>query len=206
VVVEHSSSIADTSYAGNPVPATSAYLPTLVVRSNRQAYVYLQNASPNTANVTLRFYNRDGSLVHTRYETIPASGRTALHLNSISEVFNGFAQNSGTGSLFATITNGANIAASAQIDYPNRAYAYAGPSAGDTVLWTPGVFRRKSGDTWELYSAVNVQNLDDSIATIHVEFIDCDGNITYQFNQSVYAKSTIAYNSRYPRGAGTLLC
>lgn len=37
VVVEKSSSITNTSYAGNPAPAASAYLPTLVVRSNRQA-------------------------------------------------------------------------------------------------------------------------------------------------------------------------
>jgi hypothetical protein len=196
VVLESSSSIADTSYAGNSAPAASAYLPTLVVRSDRQAWVYLQNASPTSTNVTLRFYNRDGDLVHTRYETISANSRAAFHLNTISAVFNGFAQTSGCGSLFAETTNGTSIVASTQIDYPYAAYAYGGPSAGDMVLWTPGVFRRISGGTWQLYSAVNVQNLGSSTATIHVQFIDRSGNITYEFDQSVPAKSTVAYNTR----------
>ena len=152
VVVEKSSSIANTSYAGNPAPAASAYLPTLVVRSNRQAYVYLQNASSTAADVSLYFYNRDGVLVDNTYysRTIPANGSQALHLNEdFPKVLEEFDDTSGCGSLFATATNGTNIAVSAQIDYPYG--AYAGPSAGDAVLWTPGVFRRKSGDTWELF-------------------------------------------------------
>jgi len=109
VVVENGSSIANTSYTGKQNADTEAYLPTLVVRSDRQAYVYLQNASPSTANVILDFYNRDGTLVHSQSNAIPANGKLDLHLNSIPAVFDGFAWTSGTGSLHACTTNGTHI-------------------------------------------------------------------------------------------------
>jgi hypothetical protein len=198
VMAESTAPAAAVSYAGNPAPATTAYLPTLIVRNDRRAYVYVQNTSAMMATVTLYFYDRNGNLVHTRTVTPNSRGQVALYLNDIAEVYNGFAQTNGTGALYATTTNGALIAVSAQIDYTNvnAAYAYAAPAAGDTTLWTPGVFRRVSGGAWQLYSAVNVQNLANAAATIHVQFIDRNANVTYEFDQNIPARSTVAYNTR----------
>ncbi|HTP08230.1 MAG TPA: hypothetical protein VMP08_08275, partial [Anaerolineae bacterium] len=199
VKAENQSPMANISYVGNQTPTTTAYLPNLVVRTTRQAYVSLQNAGANAATVSLNFYNRNGGLVHSRNETIPVNGSTMLLLNNIPDIVNGFAATSNTGSMFASVTNSVPIAVSAQVNYTdqNGAYAYGGVSTGDTTLWTPGVFRRVSGSTWLLYSAVNVQNLSASTTTIHVQFVNRSGTVTYEFDDTVAARSSVAYNTRY---------
>jgi len=156
------------AYSGLDTPATEAYLPNLLKRGGadpRQTRVTIQNTEASQASVTLRFYRRDGILVHTFSDTIQGKAERTYNLDNIPQV--DFSTTAGAGSLH--ITSNTKIAALATLHYPNGSAAYSGVSRGDTVIWAPGIWRKQVAGAWNIYSAFVIQNLGNSTANITVE-------------------------------------
>ena len=85
---------------------------------------------------------------------------------------------------------------------------YQAVPAGSDRLVFPVAYRVKSGTTWLNESALAVSNLDGaSEVTITLKFMNSDGTVGVQFDDTIPAASLHAYNTRYggntPSGAAT---
>ena len=179
------------TYTGVDNPATGVYLPNLLVRDERQTRVTVQNTEDATANITIQFYNRNGTLVGSKADTIPAKSEKTYYLQNVPEA--NFSATAGTGSAY--ITSNKKIAAVASLHWVDASEAYSGVSAGDTVLWVPGVFRRGWGGSWQNYSATIVQNLGDATANVTVQFINMDNTVQHTLTDSIAPKASAGYNT-----------
>ena len=101
------------AYSGVDAPATEAYLSNLLKRAGRQTRVTVQNTEATAATVALNFYDRDGNLVGTKNDTIPAKAEMTYNLDTVAEA--NFVATAGTGSLY--VTSNTKIATMASIHY-----------------------------------------------------------------------------------------
>ena len=185
------------TYTGVDAPATEAYLAGLAKSSSRQTRVTVQNTESTQANISLNFYNRDGTLTGTLNDTLPAKAEKTYYLDQVAQA--DFSATGGNGALY--VTSSTKIAAMASIHSPTWSVAYSGVASGDETIWVPGVFRRASGGVWALFSAVVVQNLGTMTANITVDLIGTPGNPSTTFTDVIPAKASYGINTR---SAGTM--
>lgn len=180
------------TYNGVDAPATEVYLAGLAKSATRQTRVSVQNTENTAATVALNFFNRDGTATGTLNDTIPAKAEKTYVLDTVSQA--NFSATGGNGSLY--ITSSTKIAAMASIHAPEWAAAYSGASTGDSTIWVPGVFRRVVGTTWQLFSAITVQNLGSTTADITVELIGVPGKASTSWTDTIPAKASYGINTR----------
>jgi hypothetical protein len=185
------------TYTGVDAPAMEAYLAGLAKKTGRQTRVTVQNTEATQASISMMFYDRNGDLTGTLNDTIPAKAEKTYMLDEVPEA--DFSATAGTGALY--ITSDTNIAAMASIHATTWSAAYSGVASGDMTVWVPGVFRKASGGTWNLFSAVVLQNLGDSMANITVDMIGVPGKASTSFNATIPAKASYGINTR---SAGTM--
>jgi len=186
------------TYTGVDAPATEAYLPGLAKKNGRQTRVTVQNTEDTTANVSLMFYDRDGTLTGTKNDTISPKAEKTYYLDQVAEC--DFAATKGIGSLY--ITSSTKIATMASLHAASWSVAYSGASTGDTVIWMPGIFRRQTAlNVWQLYNAVIIQNLGSSTANITVDMIGIPGKASTTFTDTIPPKASYGINTK---SAGTM--
>jgi hypothetical protein len=119
----------------------------------------VQNLSGSTANITLAYYNQDGTTAASVGDTISANGsKTYFPLTAVSSGFNGS----------VVISSDQAIAAIANVLGDNGAFgaSYDAFSSGATTVYLPLIMRGNSGfNTW-----FNVQNTGTSTATISITY------------------------------------
>jgi hypothetical protein len=180
------------TYTGVDAPAMEAYLAGLSKKDGRQTRVSVQNTENTQASVELKFYDRDGTLTGTKADTIPAKAEKTYLLDQVAQA--DFSATGGAGSLY--ITSNTKIAAMASVHSPTWSGAYSGVATGDETIWFPGVFRKKSGSNWLLFSAVVVQNLGDATADITVDLVGTPGKASHSFTDSIPSKASWGLNTR----------
>ena len=185
------------AYSGIDAPATDAFLPNLLKRAERQTRVTVQNTEATQATVSLKFYNRSGTLVGTFPDTIPGKAEKTYNLDDIAQC--DFSVTSGVGSLH--ITSNTKIATMASLHYSDGSAAYSGVSTGDTVIWGLGIFRRVNGDpnvelNWKLYSAVIIQNLGSLRADVTVNLIGKGALPSTSFTDTIEPKASYGVNTK----------
>ncbi len=180
------------TYNGVDAPATEVYLSGLAKSATRLTRVTVQNTENTAAAVALNFYNRDGTLTGTLSDSIPAKAEKTYALSDVAQA--DFSATGGNGSLY--ITSNTKIAAVASIHAPEWAAAYSGASTGESTIWVPGVFRRVVGSTWQLFSAITVQNLGSSTANITVDLIGIPGKASTSWTDTIPAKASYGINTR----------
>jgi len=186
------------AYSGIDAPAKQAYLPNLLKRiGTRKTRVTIQNTESTAANISMMFYDRNGTPVGTKNDTIPAKAEKTYDLDAVGEA--NFDATAGTGSVY--ITSNTNIATMASIHYPDGSVAYSGTASGDTTLWFLGVFRRQVGGAWRIYSANIIQNLGDVAAEITVDLIGKGALPSTQFTDTIPPKASYGINTTV---AGTM--
>jgi hypothetical protein len=182
------------TYPGVSTVANDVYLPNLLVRDGRLTRVSVQNAeNSQCTDVTLNYFNRDGTQVMTSTKTIPANSQITLDLSVENP---DFSATSGTGSLLIH-SDTCNLAAVANIHYPagNRGTAcYAGFTSGEPTIYFPSIFRRQSGSTWQLYNATIVQNLGDIEADVTISFLGAGSNPTASVTDTIPSKASYGIN------------
>ncbi len=119
----------------------------------------LQNLTTSTANITITFYNQDGTQAASVSDTIAASGSNTYYpLSAVTSGFNGS----------VVVSSDQQVAAIANVLGNNGAYgaSYIGFSQGATTVNLPLVMKDNYGiSTW-----FNVQNTGSSNASVNVAF------------------------------------
>jgi len=179
------------TYTGIDTPALGVYLPNLLKVDGRQTRVTVQNTEDATANVTINFFNRNGTGVGQKQDTIPAKSEKTYYLDQESAA--DFSATAGTGSAY--VTSNKKIAAVASLHWPVASEAYSGVSTGDTTLWVPSVFRRGAPGNWQNYSATVVQNLGDAAANVHIQFLNSDNSVQFEMDDTIAPKASAGYNT-----------
>jgi hypothetical protein len=142
---------------------TALLVPTMV---SAQGWTYgssfqLQNLSSTQANVTITYYNQDGSVATSVDDTIPADGSKTYFAVSVPDLGTSF-----NGS--AVVSSDQELRAIHNLDANSFTYgaSSAGYTAGSTEISLPLIMRNNSGfNTW-----FNVQNAGSATATVSVVF------------------------------------
>jgi hypothetical protein len=158
--------------------------------------------------VTVKWYDRDGVLLHQFTDTIdPNSARgynTRFNANTpnpgalfaaLGENWNGSVIVS---SPSADIVAVANLQWTSDSPVDSAATAYASEPAGYEELFIPASFRRESGG-WKQFTGLVVQNIGDSACTdFTVQWFDRDGVNKLEFTDTLaLTGQSHGYNSRY---------
>jgi len=154
----------------------------------------VQNLSGTDANVSITYYNQDGSTAHTATDTITANGSTTYFPlpTQVSTGFNGSVVVSSDQAVGAVV----NVLST---DFLHGA-SYVGSSAGSTSLLLPLLFQNNAGfDTW-----FNVQNTGTTTATVNVTYSDgtqvrnvqIPAGASHTFNQATETHSQAVFSAQ----------
>lgn len=165
------------AYVGGMAGANALYLPDLKrvpltadpTQANQVSKIYVQNTEGTQATIYMNYFNRQGGAEGVLQSTIPAYSQKSFDLRIDSQVPAGVADGFGTtndGACYITSTN--RIYAIVQTTFQNWDAAYESSATTSDVLYAPAAYRTMRSDgTWNIYSAVIVQNPSTS-ATIDV--------------------------------------
>lgn len=174
--------------------------------------IVVQNLDASPADVTVHWYDRDGVLLHSFDDTIPANSAHGYNTRFVEQSqiptteadfadAIGFDQN---GSV-RIVSDGAEIAAVANLQWTENhpasaaASAYTGAEAGHQMLAVPATFRRVSNDMWLQYTGLIVQNVGDAVCNFEVSWIDRETDeVVMGFSDSLEPGISHGYNTRVP--------
>jgi hypothetical protein len=186
------------SYSGFTSGSTRMNLPFAVYAPNAQYTMFaVQNTESVVANITMKYYNREGTLDFTIPDTIPAMGQQTYDLHTPgakipvwtnSPFYNTY--NQWTGAVIIE-TGGADqkIAVIANNFWPAYSVAYNASTAGATKLFVPSVERRQQLPTILGFSVIIVQNLGTSPTDLTFKFINKD---TQNIDQTITVSNVAA--------------
>lgn len=197
------------AYVGGAQGSNSVYLPDLKrvpncptnsAKANQVSQFYVQNTEGTAATVYVNFYNRQGAFEGVVTGSIPAYSQKTWNMRIDSQMPAGVVDGFGTtndGAALITSTN--KIFAIAQTTWcAGWDAAYEGVGGGDTTLYAPIAFRTKTSSTsWNLYSAVVVQNPNATPITAYFNYINRDtGNVDLQVQRTIQPNSATGLNTR----------
>jgi hypothetical protein len=196
--------------------ATEAYLPSATRRLPGGTWeqftaVVVQNLDLTTdANVTVYWYDRVGSQLHSFTDTIPANsshGYNTRYTNS--DVPNHSALHSAlgdnwNGSVVINSTNGTDIVAIANLQWTessgpgNSASSYYSEPGGYSEVFVPATFRRSTASGWDQYTGLVVQNVGSSNCNnFSVEWRNRSGDLLLSYTDSLAPNIAHGYNTRF---------
>lgn len=206
-----------TAYSAVSGGGTTAYVPEARRRLtgggawDQYTGIVAQNLDPNDeAQVTVEWYDRSGNLLHSFNDAIPANSSHGYNTRFGADIpnkaqFDADIGNSWNGSVIIESTNGKNIVAVTNLQWTavsNIGFAgtsYTSEAAGSDRVLIPATFRIVSGATWDQFTGVIVQNINDSTAcnNFDVEWFDRDGNSLLSYQDSLGPSTSHGYNTRY---------
>jgi len=153
----------------------------------------VQNLSGSTANISITFYNQDGSVAGSTSDTVPANGsKTYFPIPSVSNGFNGS----------AVISSDQPVAAITNLlgNYPTYGGSTTGFTAGSTSVGLPLIMRNNNGfSTW-----FNVQNTGSSPANVTVTYTPSQaGNTGVSENATIQPGAAKTFDQSGNSGLGS---
>jgi len=175
------------TYPGVANPSTTLYAPSIFKKkfANWQIYsgAIVMNPNSTTANLTMYFYNRDGSLA------VPAVSQSIAPY--ASDGFN-TRYHSDPGGVFETVSDNWNGLAIIESNVPvvgivNTIWKKPSDQTGSYSMGTPAddaamklaypIMTRRYFGTWEKWSGAIYQNTTSSAATVTTTFYNSDGSV-----------------------------
>ncbi len=167
----------------------------------------VQNLSNTSANVTIELIPRNPSDPSiTINDTIPANSTFGINTRNGGDVpastFNPLdSQESWAGSAKITVNQDAVATVITQWNrgglIEGGVYAAIPANSTDTKMFAPNVKRIAPGGSWQQWSAIIVQNLGSSAATVTVSFYDRNGVKKLEFTgDSIPVGASLGYNTR----------
>lgn len=170
----------------------------------------VQNTGTSAAAVSIDWTSRDGSAQGTFADNIPVGAQHSYDVTTPSATVPNLPTD-WAGSTKVTVTNGGSVAGVAVVSWGSGSNANVARSAtynaadcsgasGATTLVVPTHFRVRQGGTeagaWQIWSAVNIQNLEGTPANVTVEYIGRSTSpASKTFNITVPANSTEGLNT-----------
>jgi hypothetical protein len=145
----------------------------------------VQNVDPaNAANVTLKFYNSNGTLTCMQTDSIP---RLSSHGYWLPD--QGCLGSSWQGSM--KVESSLPVVAVGRHHNGGDVASYDGFTNGNTQVVAPMLFK----NMWSIYnSTLTVQNVDPgNTANIMIDFYDVNGNLTCEQKDSIPAMGKLNY-------------
>jgi len=193
------------AYNGFTEGANKLYFPSLAARPGKQfSRISIQSAesesTSETINITIHYYNRDGTLAHTVNDTLLKGTQKTYNLLDLYN--NGDLPTTsppGDGWLGAAVVESSSpIAGVATMHWKTYSAAYSAVTSGGTKAFLPSATRRLPKGPWYQYTAILVQNLDATTdAQVTVHWYDRSGNELFSFNDTIPANSSHGYNTRW---------
>jgi hypothetical protein len=175
-----------TTYDGFAGGSTNSYIPSLFkINSGYDSALYVQNVDPaNAANVTLKFYNANGTLSCTQTDSIPrlsSHGYWLPDLTCLGVSWQGSVK----------VESSMPVVAVGRLHNAGDVASYDGFTNGNTQVVAPMLFK----NMWSIYnSTLTVQNVDPgNAANIMIDFYDVDGNLTCKQTDSIPAMGILNY-------------
>ncbi len=211
-----SDGFSSTAYSGFKQGCTTIYFPSLFQRLTAQySRVTIQNTDQGTADIEIRYYDRNGNLtVPPITDSIPEGAQKTYDLSKKGGKVPDLGvtdppRDGWIGSAVVTSTNGKKIAGVASTFWPEYSSAYeavcletvaaAAPQATYELTF-PVISRRGPPcfSNWVQYIGAIVQNLSSTqTANITARWTDRDGNTLHQFNDTIPPLSAHGYNTRF---------
>jgi hypothetical protein len=161
--------------------------------------ITVQNPNDYSVTIYLNFYDRDGVRVLRFSDDIPAHGSAAYNARYGTGFPFGDLPDKFNGSVVVTSNHPiVGVCEMTRVPGGGMSAAYSGVSSGSQKLVFPLGYRVKEGTAWRQYSGLNIQNLDgDEQVSVHLEWMDSDGDVLLEFNDTIPAYATHGYNTRY---------
>lgn len=195
------------AYVGGTQGYNQLYLPDLKrvplasdpTQANQVSKIYIQNTESTPATVYMNYYNRQGGAEGVKVATIPAFSQKGFDLRKDADVPAQVADGFGTtndGACYITSTN--KIYAIVQTTWQNWDASYEGLGEAATTLYAPSAFRTKRADgSWNIYSAVVVQNTTAAAANVYFNYINRNTGATdLRLTRNVGAYAATGLNTR----------
>lgn len=188
------------SYSGFSAGSTTIYIPSLFQRFQAQySRITIQNMGSGTANITLNYYNRDGTTAATPIVgQIPEGAQVTYDLSQVGASVPDFADNLADGWIGSVVvTSDVNIGGISSTFWEHFSSAYESSANGSTRQTCPWVSRRFIVGDWVQSVGVIVQNLSASTeANVTLNWWNRDGTLAHTFNHTIPANSAKGYNTR----------
>jgi len=189
------------AYNGFTAGSDKLYFPSLSARAGKQvSSISVQSAEgpseSETIPISIKYYDRDGTLNKEVTDTLLKGTQKTYDLMDAGLTAN--RPDGWLGAAVVTATGGDPIAGAATMHWQEYTGAYSAVTGGGTTANLPSATRRiDSGGDWLQYTAVIVQNLDESTdASVTVDWYDRLGTKLFTFNDTVPANSSHGYNTR----------
>ncbi len=161
------------AYEGVSAPALQLTFPLArhLADDTQNSILAIQNTAAANANVTLTFYNADGTIAHQQNETLAARGSFYLNTNAL------FSGSPFTGTV--TLASTQKIVAALQTRYFKDTAAVRALAANeqDTLVYLNSVERKVNGKgAGQNWSEIFARNNGANAADITIEFFKMDGS------------------------------
>lgn len=174
------------TYSGFEGGSTNVYLPMLfkgAFGGSYNAALYIQNISALPADLTLTFIDSAGATVYTKTDSLAANASTGYWLPAEAGLPAGFA-----GAAWVTSTQ--PIIVVERVHIGTQVMTYQGVSAGAATTWLPMFFKNGFG-TYN--TALYVQNVTGSSATLAIQYLDASGAVVCTDNDTLGAHASKGY-------------
>lgn len=193
-------------YSGVSAGSSRICFPSLWKGSAIISSFSVQNTGTAAANVSISYFSRTGAAEGTFTDTIPVGAQHSYDLatspgpyGAVPNVAMGW-----EGSAVVDVTNGQTVAGVSVANYQGRSATYNAANcaglSGATTLVVPSQYQVASNvnnaSTYTLWSAVNVQNLENSPASVTLQYIPRSGAINKTINATIPALSAGGWNTR----------
>ena len=162
------------TYNGFASGSLNAYVPMLFKDAFGGSYnsaLYIQNVDPaNTANVTIHFYDSNGSEICSQSDTIASLASKGYWVPSVACLPAGWVGG-------VKVESNRNIVAVGRPHVGSQVTAYNGFASGGANAYVPMLFKAAFGGSYN--SAFYIQNVDPaSTASVTIRFYDSSGSET----------------------------
>jgi hypothetical protein len=175
------------TYSGFEGGSTNVYVPMLfkgAFGGSYNAALYIQNISALPADLTLTFIDSTGATVYTKTNnSLAANASMGYWLPAEAGLPAGFAG-------AARVTSTQPIIAVGRVHIGTQVMTYQGVSAGAATTWLPMFFKNGFG-TYN--TALYVQNVTGSSATLSIQYLDASGAVVCTDNDILGAHASKGY-------------
>lgn len=192
------------AYTGFRQGSTELFIPNLFMRRWMYSTIAVQNLGATDADFHINYYSRGEATPFAQVvdPNVPADANRYYDLKYTqrstdpSKIPTFVPSNDWLGAAVISSTN--DIAAVVTTHWDNYAAIYQGVAAeeADYQIYAPSVFKRRFRN-WFSYTAVLVQNTENTSATIHFMLYDRDGNLDLDFWETIDPMSATGFNTRY---------
>ncbi len=179
------------TYNGFTQGSATVFVPMLFKNAFGGSYksaLYVQNLDGvNSANITIKFYDANGSLTCTFNDTIARLASKGYWLPSLDCL-----GASWVGGAVITTSGGQHLAAIGRPHIGSEIMAYNGFSEGDLSAYVPMLFKDAFGGSYD--AALYIQNVDSSsTASVTMKFYDTSGSVSHTQNDTIAPLASKGY-------------